>query len=247
MVDPEIELHIEPDGPADAQAFADAVQAFVPLVREADRKAAWVIDELRFSSAHVAVSAPGGGAAAQAGLELIMAGLQQLGREARVPDGFTTDMVRWARNLARSAVGVSTTLSNRRAVLDDVLADHAEQALVGKVESVGSVQRVFDRLFERDGRREVGIRDQSGATVTCTFDEALRDSVIDAIRSRQAMVGWGRLRRNIAGQKTTLQLWDIEPIDTAPTPPVDELIGVLGPEWTGGQSSVDFVRAQRGE
>lgn len=245
MSDPSIELHLDPGVPLDAQAFAEAVQAFVPLVREANSDATWIIENLRVASAHVTITARGGGPDVQENLDRIIAGLGELREQPRIPDGFTPDMMRWARNLARASRGISVTSADKRVEADDSIAQHATEALTGHAESIGSVEGIFDRLNDRAGRHEAGLVDQSGTAVNCTFDDALRDEVIDAIRARRRVVAWGRLRRNAAGQKAQLHLWDIEAVESAPPKSITELVGVLGPGWKGDLNSVDFVRAQR--
>jgi hypothetical protein len=243
--DPSIELHLDAEASVVAQAFAEAVQAFVPLVREADCDATWVIEDLRLASAHVTIAAHGAGAGTQGALTRIVDGLSELREHARIPDGFTRDMVRCARDLARAARGISVISAGKRVEADSSVAEHAQEALTGHAESIGSVEGVFDRLNDRGSRHEVGLLDRSGLAVSCTFDDALRDEVIEAIRTKKRVVAWGRLRRNAAGQKAQLHLWDLEEVESTEPRSITELVGILGPGWKGDLNSVEFVRAQR--
>lgn len=240
-----VELHMAPGGPVDASAFAAAVQAFVPLVREADAGAEWIIEDLRPGSAHLTVVAPRGGRRAEQGLSRIFEGLAQLRVEPRIPDGFTNKMVQWAQHLAESGSGVSVSADATIVSLDEAVAHNAQEAVRGRRESIVSVEGVFDRLNEREGRHVVGMKDRTGRAVKCTFQDALRDEILDALRSRARVVAWGRLRRNGADQKTELDLWDIEEVTSDPAPSVDDLVGIFGPGWKGTMNSAEWVRAQR--
>lgn len=239
-------------GELSASQFLTASQTLLRLLDGASReKVAWQVTTLTEGSLRIGLSASRSGDSADAArvVETVVSGLRTLHHSSTIPHGFSVAMMKDAQLLA-SAKGkggitdISLTSGAIVAEIDEVLAANAAAAVASKVVSIGSVQGILDKVNFRKDRWFGLIDDRTGISMKCVFGPELDAAVKAAIDT--PVVVTGTLSRNAAGQKVSMRARSIESLAKQPPTPVEQLVGVLGDDWTGGQDSVEFVRAQRG-
>lgn len=246
-----------PAGHMDARALQQALGALLDLMHDAAASQSpqdlptFVISDLRTSSALVAVR-PSGIVEREAldGLEHLTRGVSALEQGVGVPDAWTEDMV---RNII--TIGSVTKMAGVEGAelswhghppvrLDTNVLLHAEASLSEKRISLGSVRGRLHRWFDHRSKHEVGLIDEgTGRAVTITVPPHLVDRTLQALN--RTVLAWGEIRRNTQGDKLRLAMEDFEVVDDRPSPRTEDMAGILGKDWTGGASSVEWVRAQR--
>lgn len=131
--------------------------------------------------------------------------------------------------------------------LDGEIVANASRALTAPNRSIGSVTGKIDRYLSRSGKKNFGLVDENtGKSVKVSFSSLMEARVVEAIGKQ--VLAWGELRRDHTGRKVSLSLEDFEVVERVRrSVSVDEIVGVLGREWTNGLSSVEWVKEQRGE
>lgn len=128
--------------------------------------------------------------------------------------------------------------------VDAATITHGEALIEGTHESVGSVTGRLDLISARRGRRHVEVSTSEDGVVKCDVPAALWRRTLDLMD--QDVVVDGVLHRNAFGTRTRIEALRIDPVPPRPLPPtVEELTGILEPDWTGGLDSVEWVRQQR--
>lgn len=129
--------------------------------------------------------------------------------------------------------------------ISDQVAQYLKEQLAVETHSFSSVSGVIDRFTDRKGRREFGlIDDNSKLAVTVLF--SAKDEAKVRASIGQTVTVWGLLSCGRAGEKKRLKMEGMT-VETVPSGSVtvDDLVGLLPDDWTGGMSSVDWIRGQR--
>jgi len=256
-------LHL--DGPArgsDARALREGLDSMLTLINsvidaeDEPTPRLWLLAELSLSSVNCAVIPPpefeAGG---RVRLDNVWAGLEHLARSLGIPPGWSEQAV-WAlvglvdlRKFEGVDGGYLGRDGDRRIRLDTRLRENAEGSVGAARESLGEVQGQIIRYVNDGKKKEVGVRDISaGRSIKVSFPDHLDDKILEALRSHSTVTIWGTLRRNSQGQKISLSAEDVNILEVPrPGETVEAITGALGRDWTGGLSSVDWVRRQRGE
>jgi hypothetical protein len=179
----------------------------------------------------------------------VVRGLAALHEASTIPHGYTLPMMAYAQQLAGvkgkgGITGVSLSAGATIVQIDEVLARNAAEAVAGKVVSIGSVEGILDKVNFRNVREFGLIDERTGAAMKVTFGAEMDDAVKQAIGT--AVVVTGTLSRNSTGQKVSMRARSITAMAKRPPRPVEQLVGILGDDWTGGLDAVEFIRAQRG-
>lgn len=251
----EIRLHVEGNvGELDVAVLQRAVNSFAELLRST-LPVRWVLSDLSLSSITTAARPADDqltGIDVDAEFERIARGFDVLSRTAEAPDRWTDGMLQGVGALGDvldlpGVQGITLTLGGERSVpLTRDTGRNARAALEGGPESLGAVTGKVDRFFLRDNHHEFGlVDDDTGDKVTVTFPRGRADDILPAIGKRVTV--WGLLRRTPDGRKRAIRMDEFHLAPALPTPRLSDVVGSLGSDWTGGASSVDWVRGQRGE
>ncbi|MEV0285691.1 MULTISPECIES: hypothetical protein [unclassified Kribbella] len=249
----ELQLSLEgPRGEMAASCFLTAAQAMLKLLDGASReKVAWQVSTLAEGSLRIGLVASRSGDSGdpEQAVDTVLRGLATLHESSTIPHGFTLPMMSYAQQLAgvRGKGGIteiSVSVGATLVKIDEVLARNAEEAVASKVVSIGSVQGILDKVNFRKVREFGLIDERTGAAMRVTFGPELDEAVKQSIDT--PVVVTGTLSRNATGQKVTMRARTIASLAKQPPRPVEQLVGILGDDWTGGLDSVDFIRAQRG-
>ena len=212
-------------------------------------RGAFVVSDLKIGSLAFAVKPHDADPVATSSIERTWTGIGHLGAEAGIPARWDRSMVvRLAElcgvNTMRGVEGVDLSLSDGALIhLDATIQRHAQQSLAAPRQSLGSVRGRLDRWFGRGPRREVGLVDEvTGQAVSVQVPQHLEERVLGALQ--QTVRAWGLVDRNPAGDEIGLVMEDFEVVEDAEAPTVESMVGILG-DWTDGQGSVKWVRAQR--
>jgi len=258
-----LRLHLEaPEHGIDARALREGIDKLLILINSVtdagDEPAPdrWLLADLSLGSVDCAVMPPPSlEARGRVRLNTVWAGLEHLTQLSGIPAGWSEQTVRALVGLVdlRKFEGVDGGYLGRngdqRIQLDTRLRENAENSLGVAHESLGEVQGEIVRYVNDGKNREVGVRDISaGRPIKVSFPNHLDDKILKALRSHSTVTIWGTLRRNSQGQKISLSAEGLNILEI-PRPPetVETMAGALGRDWTGGLSSVDWVRIQRGE
>lgn len=259
------ELHLHLDGPADgidARALREGLDNLLTLINsvadavDEPSPDLWLLADLSLSSVSCAVMPPPSlEARGRVRLDTVWTGLEHLARSSGIPES-------WSERTVRALVGLVDLSKfegvdggylggdgDRRIQLDARLRENAESSLGVARESLGEVQGQIVRYVNDGKKKELGIRDMSaGRSIKVSFPNHLDDKILEALRSHSTVTIWGTLRRNSQGQKISLFAEGLDILEI-PRPPetVETVTGALGRDWTGGLSSVDWARRQRGE
>ena len=253
----EIRLHLEgEEGRIEARALIHGLGSLLKLLDMAapeNERPDWVISLLSEGSADVAIR-PAGVVTQEAleGITRVAEGVDALCRDSGIPDGWDQAMVKLLLEVSEvtrysGVEGASLQWASRSSVrVDREVRAHAEESVSERRVSLGSVRGRLDRYFHRGNRREIGLVDEAaGTAIAVTFEEDLLERVKAAVE--ETVIAWGEVRRNERGQKVGLRMEDFEVVraDSAHAAPVEQMVGTLGPDWTNGANSVDWVREQR--
>ncbi|GGP69659.1 hypothetical protein [Saccharothrix coeruleofusca] len=130
------------------------------------------------------------------------------------------------------------------APIDEQLALHAHEDIQSPAPSLGSV---CGQLYPYNGhQRTAALRDRrTGKVVALHFPAALAATVRQALGKE--VETWGRLTRNVHDQVESISVEGLAVFETsAPGIALDDVIGVLGPDWTEGVDSAEWIGRQRG-
>ena len=212
-------------------------------------RGAFIVSDLRIGSLALAVKPRDADPLATFSIERTWTGIDHLGTEVGIPPRWDRSMVVRLVDLCgvtamRGVEGVDLSLSDGAPVhLDATIQRHAQQSLAAPRQSLGSVRGRLDRWFGRGPRREAGLVDEvTGQAVSVQVPQHLEERVLDALQ--QTVRAWGLVERNAAGDKIGLVMEGFEIVEDADAPTVESMVGILG-DWTDGQGSVEWVRAQR--
>lgn len=249
----ELRLSLEGQkGEMAAASFITAAQALVKLLDGASRdKIAWKVSTLATGSLRIGLTASRSADSAdpQDVVDTVLSGLVTLRQASTIPHGYTLPMMGHAQQLAGlkgkgGITDISISAGATVVKIDEELARNAAEAVSGKAVSIGSVQGILDKVNFRNIREFGLIDERTGASMRVTFGSELDDAVKQAIDT--PVVVTGTLYRNATGQKVTMRARSIAALTKQPPRPVEQLVGILGDDWTGGLDSVDFIRVQRG-
>lgn len=253
----DIRLHLDgPERQIGARQALEAARALLELLdaagRAHDEPIEWTLAEASHGSFDIAYAPLAADSDTEdRAVELstrILAGIEALREQAAIPAGFTSDMVRRVRDMAVAGGRVRAVSLQADGgtphILDAVISDNAQAALQGRETSVGSATGRLDKVNLR-GRSTVSLIDtDTDEPVECKIPEQRVGEVLGLINHEVEITG--RLFRDASGHKRKIEIWHIEPLEHEPPEPISNLIGVLGTDWTGGISSTEFVRRQRG-
>lgn len=256
--DDELQLHLlGRAGGMDAWAVYNAFGALLDLLKQAaartDAPSRLSLSTVAEGSTTLGVRPPNAATDKdRAPINLVLDGAAELESSAGVPTGWDEEMVREIIRIgaaveAEGIDGAALVWQQRAEGLrvDGQVLANARASLDELSRSIGSVRGVFDRYVHRAARREVGLVDEvSGKPLRISFPASAAAKVAGSIERR--VLVWGEIRRNAKGEKVSMRLDDFEVLEEVGRPlAVEDLVGILGPEWTGGLGSVEWVRAQR--
>jgi len=250
----EMRFHVRVDPErVDIRVLESSIAAFARLVRATGAEK-WTVSDLRLASIEAAVRPREDAIDFDAEFSRLAAGFASLTQVARPPSGWTDDMLDSVAELrklidAEGVEGVELTLGEQLTleITSDVV-HNAAAAMSSTPTTLGAVTGKVDRFYDRDGRRNFGLVDEvTGDAVTVRFTRQREDDVLRLVGRR--ITAWGALRRTPGGKKKELVLEGLEPVDPPIGHPlgVDDVTGLFGADWTNGQTSVGWVRGQRGE
>jgi hypothetical protein len=237
-------------GSIDIEALHTALGALLDLFKAGGLAGGMVISDLREGSAQVAVRARYSTPETELRFAEIVKGLNDLAEE-QVAEGWDSAMLESALGLASvleftGVAGVQVSANGTAsAVVTPTTRTTAQRELATSSVSIGSVTGRIHRFFDHKSRREFGLIDElTQHSVKVTFSRDMETKVLRAVG--KTVLAWGELRRNRDGRKVHLKLDDLRIVGRGrPAPDLDEMVGLLGPDWTGGESSVESVRRQR--
>ena len=255
-------LHLDspPAAGIDPQALVDGLDALVKLANSVEgdeqRLPDWEISELSLGSVKCSVRpATGRETVGNRRMRVVWDGAQQLRTTAGIPTGWTEHAVRAFLDLTkvtrrRGVEGAALTArEGELLVLDDRIRQHAERSLQSASEVLTTVRGVIVRYVNDGARREVGIREApSGSSLRVTFPPAMDHDFKVALLEDSLISVRGVLKRNSEGQKVSLaaEVLTVIPGAVRKSLKARDVAGVLGKDWTGDLSSVEWVRSQRG-
>ena len=253
-MDDEMALHVLGDAAhMDPRALQHALGALLDLLDgprgSASPRGEFVVSDLRIASLDCAVRPLDADPVALWSLERASTGIDDLSTTTGVPVGWDQFMVKRVIRLhdvtrMRGVEGVEVVSGGRAPVrVDEVVRRHAAASLTTHHKSLGSVRGRLDRWLHRGRRREVGLLDEvTGRAISVQVPQHLEGRVLGALQ--QTVRAWGLVDRNAAGDKIGLVMEDFEVVEDTDGPTVKSMVGFLG-DWTDGQGSVEWVRAQR--
>lgn len=240
--DDDITVDLEGEG-IDPRAVADAILAVERLVKSLDIEPHLTLTDLSTGSAHVSMSAGG------QSLEVLSAGLAQLGEAAELPDGWVRDTVLAVLGMGkvkklRGVDSLKLRIGEYIANIDSTLQANAESVLEPKSRTLGSVRGVLYRYNNDKNNRSAGLRNlNDGEAVTLHFNTDTAPLIKENLDSEVEV--WGEIARDVTDKIIQIAVEGIEPIPaTEPTRPGDGR-GLLGEGWTKGIDPVEWVRMQR--
>ncbi|WP_144312079.1 hypothetical protein [Actinopolyspora erythraea] len=234
-----------PHGQMDPRALTEGLDHLLTLLEKlqpADDKPEWNITGLQLGSYKVEVQGRPDVASIAAH------GLDELAQHPGIPTGWTLDAVRQVTKLGkvrekRGVDDVRIALGKTLALINETLLHNAEKSLERWPDSIGSIQ---GRLFRyNDSSRKAGVTDEvTLQTVEIKVPDELRRTVASAV-TYDVCVG-GLMHHTSEGHVSQMTLEEIDVLP-APGPParIDELVNILGSDWTGGMDPVEAVRRQR--
>lgn len=245
MQDDEIQITLEgPPGTTDPRAVAEAITALDKLLRNiaGDEKALLQVSELSTGSAVVSVRCD------RQRVELLRAGLDELASATTVPAGWNAESVSALIDLesVSKRAGVEAILLRANDVvrsIDRALADHAEASIAPGPPALGSVR---GKLYRYNGLRQTAgvTSNQTGQVVQVRFPSHLTADVRSALDHEVEL--WGEVERNKNQRVHKILISGLEVVESSRAAvTLDEVAGILGPDWTEGLDAVDWVRRQR--
>lgn len=246
----------------DARKAVAALRKLVDVVAAAEAAGAgrgprigWRFSRLGLGSVVSGIAPATAGREGEAGdlFAQVVQGFGDAEEREGMPAGWSVELARRARDLIDAAehhemrlealrqdgaVGtVRVTMAARRH-LDAGLAQGARDSigsLIGQLDAVSLHEKQEARLWPERG----------GPSVPVQFTDEQLPAVRDHLGAR--VEASGRLRRDAAGRPLSLRLRRLERLPTwEESPPLTDLIG-LDPDFTGGKSSVEYLREIRGE
>ncbi|SFE54395.1 hypothetical protein SAMN04487819_11655 [Actinopolyspora alba] len=234
-----------PHGQMDPRALTEGLNHLLKLLEKlqpADDKPEWNITGLQLGSYKVELRGRPDVATT------VSRGLDELAERPGIPTGWSPDAVRQVTKLGkvrekRGVDDVRIALGKTLALIDEALLHNAEKSLERWPDSIGSIQ---GRLFRyNDSTWIAGVTDEvTLQTVEIKVPDELRRTVASAVT--YDVCAWGMMHHNADGQvdRITLEKIDVLP-DPGPPARIDELVNILGSDWTGGMDPVEVVRRQR--
>lgn len=254
MSNDEMRFHVRVDPErVDIRVLESSIAAFARLVRATGAEK-WTVSDLRLASIEAAVRPSEATIDFEFEFARLADGFASLTQVARPPAGWTDDMLDSVADLrqlidAEGVEGVELTLGEQHTLeITTEVVQNAASAMSSTPPTLGAVTGKVDRFIDRAGRRNFGLVDEAtGDAVTVRFTSQREDDVLRLLGRR--ITAWGSMRRTPGGKKKELVLEGLEPVDLpeGPPPSVDDVTGILGADWTDGQTSVDWVRGQRGD
>ena len=241
------------EGQMDPRALHRALGSLLDLLDgprgTREPRGSFVVSDLRIGSNLVEVRPRDADPVATRSIERTWRGIDHLKAAPGIPARWDRFMVQRLADLGgvtslRGVEGTELWRAGEALVrIDGTVQHHARQSLASPRRSLGSVRGRLDRWFGRGQRREVGLVDEvTGRAVSVQVPPHLEERVLDALQ--QTVRAWGLVDRNPAGDKIGLVMEDFEVLGDAGGPTVESMVGLLG-DWTDGQGSVEWVRAQR--
>lgn len=262
MTTAELEVRVEGEpGMIPAGTFLDVLRTTLELLDQLERAehpgearpGAWIIAELRNSSAAVALRRPDA-PDLQTPVRLVE-GVDWLRTRQELPPYFSSDTAGilakiggYARRPGVSGVTFSHVEaggSRRSEQVSEAVVANARAATQDSEHALGSVTGLLDVINLRRGAHQISLYDEeTRRAVRCRFPDELFPTLRDALGHR--VRAFGTLTRNARGQMLRLDIDRVEPIpETITAPSVDELVGIA-PWYTGEQSTDEYLRSIRG-
>ncbi|MGJ9405284.1 hypothetical protein ACHABQ_03030 [Nesterenkonia aurantiaca] len=244
----DIELKLEGlIGEIDLRALSEAIGQFDKLLRSVDvstEDSSITLSGLSEGSARTTARA------SSERVDTVQRGMEYLRSDSRLPKGW--------RDAGLEAI-ISLHKANRRAgvqgvlvgadqslhAIDAALAENATAAKSAVPESLGSVTGRLCRYSSISSPEASLIDDRSGRSVTLRFGADKSASVLKYMDQRVTVRG--RMRRDPwSNQVLSVQVRDIDRSpDSRGGIPLGAGQGLLGRDWTGGQSSAEWIRGMR--
>lgn len=247
----EVRMYVRvPSDHLDVALLRRAVDSFVELLRASGR-GTWIVSDLGLASITTAARpAQDNDIDVDVEFARIVKGLSDLAQAPVAPTGWTDEMLAGVAALgdvteASGVEGVELTFGQRRPFLVDAnTCRNARRALENGPVAIGAVTGRVDRFYSRGNRHELGLVDEAtNDTVTMRYASAMEQDVRSLIGQR--VTAWGLIRRTPGGKKREMRMEDYHIAAPRSDLRVDDVVGILGKDWTGGVSSVDWVRGQR--
>lgn len=237
----QIELNLTGDpGEIGAEALRDTLNDTINLLA-ATAKALevatprWKVRGLKVASVHATLLSP-----EDLGLgSLLWHGLEELRQAAKLPNGWTQEMLKYVRNLGRRAgldgaqtVSLSDSTASERHDIDAVITDHATRALDVEDVSWGLVVGKIQRW--NGAKRTLGITlEGSPSVVEVAYPRAIEAAVREALGRDEHIAIRGQVHRNASGQVVSGRAVQLEPHAPTESVPVAQIAGIFAddPDW----------------
>jgi hypothetical protein len=178
-------------------------------------------------------------------------GLRYLAKHASIPAGWSPRKARLLRKAgahmqAGSGItGLSITIDPAEPIyITPVMLENANAAVKVRLLSYGSAVGKLDIVNLRSRKPKIQLLDQqTGDDVKCEFSPELLDQAMSLVGKVVAVEGL--LKRDTEARKVSIEVTGLSQVERQIQPPISELIGILGPDWTGGVDSVEWIRQQR--
>jgi len=242
-------------GQLSLEAVSEALEAFKTFL-QGTGNASWVLGSLAVGSARLgAAIADLSQEEADSRFQEIIEGIESIESGAEAPASWSTHALGGLVKMAgignrRDAIGAHVATARKEIQMTRHLAEQARRARRARTQprlSFGSVTGEVDRFIARN-KREFGLIDEATKRpVTVQFSENDLEIVTTEMISRRVTV-WGPLQHNADGGKDVLTMEGFEVRDVTRDGgrlTVDEVAGSLGPDWTAGMNSIDWVREMR--
>ena len=232
----------------DARALEDALSAVIKMLRSVSKTDEIVtLHNLIVASATVVVSAP------DEAVKTVQDGMKALRDEATLPQGWNEATLTSVQDLhkAENRTGVESVqidIDKAMIAIDKELAEHAKEAAGSGIKSLGSATGRLYR-YSNKNNLEAALEDsRTERSIKLILDDRFGNEV-RALLEKHVIVR-GIIKRSIWDNRI-IEI-DVRGIqeDTTRTMlrrPVEEGLGILGPDWLDGEDPTDWVRRLRDE
>lgn len=180
-------------------------------------------------------------------------GIERIETQGRAPPEYDLEMLEDLRAMTRAfgqdgvdALNVSMPDHNREAVLSRTTGAKLQRLTGVHYKTIGSVEGRVEVVSLHKGNRYFTVSHAvTNRAIRCSLPEGREEAVIEALRRKRRVVVSGALAYNVEGRLLSV---DVDRCRTLPEedeiPPLEATVGIA-PDFTGGQSTEEYIRSLR--